>query len=128
MVVFHILNWRVIDLKLDDLTVFGRVFLLTSCTLMIDCRLNRNRIHFPFLVDRLPPLLVNDLLLNLVYSIHFFSYFIRITFKVLFLGSSTRSGFWHKSAIPVPIIEPKLKLRHSNTSIVSTSGPLIAKR
>ncbi|XP_066150265.1 TOG array regulator of axonemal microtubules protein 1 isoform X1 [Euwallacea fornicatus] len=43
-------------------------------------------------------------------------------------GSSSRSGFWQRSAIPIPIAEQKLKIRHSSGSLLSTSGPLIAKR
>ncbi|KAL1509798.1 hypothetical protein ABEB36_004480 [Hypothenemus hampei] len=42
-------------------------------------------------------------------------------------GSSTRSGFWHKSGIPVPVQEDRFKIRHNTSSNFSSNGPLIAR-
>ncbi|XP_076255883.1 uncharacterized protein LOC143193518 [Rhynchophorus ferrugineus] len=44
-------------------------------------------------------------------------------------GSSTRSGFWNRSGIPIPISsDSKLKIKHIPSSGLPNTGPVIAKR
>ncbi|KAF7285520.1 hypothetical protein GWI33_010519 [Rhynchophorus ferrugineus] len=43
-------------------------------------------------------------------------------------GSSTRSGFWNRSGIPIPISsDSKLKIKHIPSSGLPNTGPVIAK-